>query len=434
MSIIDLIEKKVNKNSLTQEEYDFVVQNFISGEIKDYQMSSFLMAIKLQGMSDQELFYWTNSFINSGEILDLSAIEGIKIDKHSTGGVGDKISLILCPILAAMGYKIPKMSGRGLGHTGGTIDKLESIPGLNTDLSISQFINQTKQIGYSAISQSGSLVPADKKIYALRDVTGTVNSIPLIASSIMSKKIAVGADVILIDVKCGNGAFMTNLRDAKLLAQKLISIGERFGKQTIVEITNMSVPLGKMIGNKNEVLEAIDVLSGKGSTSLTKFIYKLVENFLVNVIKKSPSVARREIKDVIESKKALNKFFAMVKSQGGNVDLIQADSFWKPKYSYDVKSEKSGYIKWESALAFGKISLLLGAGRLKKEDTIDNEAGIELKVENGDYVGTNQTLFTLYSSKPIDWRSMKNLIEQAYTILEKQHQTKMFLTRMTNEF
>ncbi|CAT05258.1 Pyrimidine-nucleoside phosphorylase [Mesomycoplasma conjunctivae] len=430
MNVLDLIDKKVNKEKLNQQEYDFLISQYLEGKIADYQMSSLLMAILLNGMSDEEIFYLTKTFIDSGLTIDLSEVEGIKIDKHSTGGVGDTVSMIIAPIFAALGYKVSKMSGRGLAHTGGTLDKLESIDGLSTSLTDTDFVEQVKKDGIAIISQSESLVPADKKIYALRDVTGTVGSIPLIAVSIMSKKIATGSDVIILDVKCGNGAFMKTLKDAKLLGQKMLAIGKYFGKKTIVQITNMSVPLGRMIGNKNEVLEAISVLSGETSPILSQLCFGIVEKTLIEVAGISATKAKAEIKSVIKSGKALEYFKKMIASQGGDIKKIESSEFWTPTHYYDVKSTQSGYVKWESALAFGKLSSLLGAGRMTKEDKIDNEAGIELKVENGEYVQEDQTLFTLYSSQAIDVNKYKDLISETYSIVPQPHKTKVFLARV----
>lgn len=426
MNIVEIIEKKSQNQKLTSQEIEFFVKGFQNGSIKDYQASALLVAICINGMSDQEIFALTQAMVESGIKLDLTSISGFKIDKHSTGGVGDKLSLIIGPILAALGYKFPKMAGRGLGFTGGTIDKLESITNFNTSITVDKFLAQVDKIGLAIISQSKHLVPADKKLYALRDVTGTVNSIGLIASSIMSKKIATGADLILIDVKFGDGAFMKKLSDAKLLAQKLVDIGNHFGKKTFVEITNMSLPLGKMIGNKNEVIEAQSILAGNQKDSLSKFAFSMVERLLINWGSHKESEAKRLIQQTIDSGTALEKFNQMITAQGGNPKEITSFKFWTPAHKYEVRAQQSGYVKWESALAFGKIAHHLGSGRTFKEDAIDQDAGVQLICENGDYVVEDQVLFVLYSSKKIAIEQLQSLIDEAYAIVDKPHKAKMF--------
>lgn len=427
MNIIDLIEKKVAKKELSKEEIYFVVNGFVSGKIKDYQMASFLMATRIQDFSDQETFYLTEAFINSGLTINLDNINKIKLDKHSTGGVGDKISMIILPILSALDIVITKISGRGLQHTGGTVDKLESIPNLNCEIDENAFKKQVEETGIAIIAQSNKIVPADQKIYALRDVTATVNSIPLIAASVMSKKLVTGANYILIDVKCGNGAFMQNLEQAKVLAKKLVAIGNHFGKKTFAQITNMSSPLGKMIGNKNEVLESIDILSGKGPKLLTQFAFDLVALVLKMTKGIDKDQALKMILEVIESKQALNKFYKLLKDQGGDISFIESFNLWNPKYKYEHKAEKDGFIKWTSAINLGKISVFLGAGRLTKEDKIDPEAGIELKFENSEAVENGQTILTLYSSNPIDVSKFADLINNSYSIEDKPFEHQMFL-------
>lgn len=427
MNIIDLIEKKVAKQELSKEEIYFVVNGFVSGKIKDYQMASFLMATRIQDFTDQETFYLTEAFIDSGATVNLDHINKIKLDKHSTGGVGDKISMIILPILSALDIVIPKISGRGLQHTGGTVDKLESVNNLNCEIDENTFKKQVEETGIAIIAQSSKIVPADQKIYALRDVTATVSSVPLIAASIMSKKLVTGADYILIDVKCGNGAFMQTLEQAQLLSEKLVAIGNHFGKKTFAQITNMSSPLGKMIGNKNEVLEAISIHKGKGPKLLTEFAFDLV----ALVLKMTKGIEKEEalkmIAEVIETRKSLNKFYQLLEAQGGDISPIKSDSFWNPKYKYEHKAEKDGFIKWKSAMNFGKISVFLGAGRLTKEDKIDSEAGIELKFENSESVKAGETIFVLYSSNPIDVNKFNDLIKDAYSIEESAFEHKMFL-------
>ncbi|AAZ44173.1 thymidine phosphorylase [Mesomycoplasma hyopneumoniae] len=426
MSLFEIIEKKSQKHKLSAEEINFMINGFQSGLITDYQFSAFLMAILINGLDDDELFYFTREIIASGNTINLSKINGIKIDKHSTGGVGDKISLIIGPIFASLGYKVAKMSGRGLGFTGGTIDKLESIPGFKTQLTEANFLEQVQKIGLAIVAQSNALVPADKKIYALRDVTGTVSSIPLIASSIMSKKIATGADVILIDVKCGNGAFMTELPKAKKLASKIKMLGKKFGKKTIVKITNMEAPLGKMIGNKNEIIESLSILQGNQS-QLSEFASELVAQTLTELEKIKIEKAREKVKDVIESGQAYELFLKMVSAQGGNLTLIQSSNFWIPAYKEQIFAPQNGYIKWENALIFGKIVAFLGGGRTKLNQKIDYEAGISLEVETGEYVQEDQLIFSLYSSSPIDLRQIQDLIPKTFSINPEPEFEKMFL-------
>lgn len=326
MTVFQIIEKKAHKQKLTEQEINFMINGFQTGLITDYQFSAFLMAILINNLDDSELFYFTREIINSGKTMNLSRITGTKIDKHSTGGVGDKISLIIGPIFAALGYKVAKMSGRGLGYTGGTIDKLESITDFRTQLAETNFLDQVQKIGLAITTQSATIVPADKKIYALRDVSATVSSIPLIASSIMSKKIATGADIIIIDVKCGSGAFMTELPKAKKLASKIKMLGKKFGKKTIVYITNMDAPLGKMIGNKNEVIESLAILQGAQS-QLSDFAIQLASLSLSEIEKISLEDAQKKIKTVIESGLANEIFLKMISAQGGDPLTIQSSSF-----------------------------------------------------------------------------------------------------------
>lgn len=426
MNLFEIIEKKAQKQRLNEEEINFMVNGFMSGLIADYQFSSFLMAILINGLDDNELFYFTREIIASGKTINLSKINGVKIDKHSTGGVGDKISLIIGPIFAALGYKVAKMSGRGLGFTGGTIDKLESISGFRTQLTEASFLDQVQQIGLAITAQSNALVPADKKIYALRDVTGTVSSIPLIASSIMAKKIATGADIILIDVKCGSGAFMTELSGAKKLASKIKMLGKKFGKKTIVKITNMEAPLGKMIGNKNEIIESLSILQGNQS-QLSDFASELVAQTLSEVEKIKLEKAREKVANIIESGIPSEIFLKMVSSQGGNPTTIQSSNFWIPAYKEEIFAPQNGYIKWENALIFGKIVAFLGGGRTKLNQKIDYEAGISLEVETGTYVQEDQLIFTLFSSNPIDLQKIQDLITKTFSINPEPEFQQMFL-------
>lgn len=328
MNTIDIINKKKNKNALTKEEIYFIVNGFTNKKIPDYQMSSLLMAIVINGMNEQEITNLTEVMMNSGDIIDLSSIQGVKLDKHSTGGVGDKTSLVLGPIVAACGGIVAKMSGRGLGHTGGTIDKLESIPGFNCFISIDEFKNVVNKIGISIIGQTDSLVPADKAIYSLRDASGTVDSLPLIASSIMSKKLATGSDAILLDIKCGKGAFMKDLSSAQELAQIMIKIGKSLNKDIRVEITNMNQPLGRMIGNKNEIVEAINTLSNKGESNFVKLCLSSASTMLTQAgISANEEEGLILAKEALSSGKALDKFYQFIEAQGGELLAIKSPMF-----------------------------------------------------------------------------------------------------------
>ena len=396
MNTVEIINKKRVKEELSKEELSYIFNGYLNGDVKDYQMSSLLMAICINGMSDREIFDLVDIFIKSGDVLDLSMLPGIKIDKHSTGGVGDKVTLIIGPIVASCGVVVPKMSGRGLGHTGGTIDKLESIKGFNVNLTEEEFINQVKNIGLAVTGQTKNLCPMDKVIYALRDVTGTVSSIPLIATSIMSKKIAGGADKILLDVKVGDGALMKKMEDAKELADIMERIGKFYGKEVVCELTDMNTPLGDNIGNALEVIEAMDVLKGKEGH---------LRDLCVEVSTKMVSMAKgitmeeaaKEVNEVLTSGKAYNKFLEFVKAQGGDINSLKVSD-----KTLDVKSTKRGTIKKIKALALGMLSVTLGAGRLSKEDAIDYSVGIVLKKHLGDVVNIGDTLCTLYINKDIE--------------------------------
>ncbi|ENY69324.1 Thymidine phosphorylase [Metamycoplasma auris 15026] len=411
MRIIDIINKKASKQELSKEEIEFFVENYVNGNIPDYQASALLMAIKLNSMNEVETSYLTNAMINSGDTIDWSYLNSVIADKHSTGGVGDKVSIVLCPILASLGLTIAKMSGRGLGHTGGTLDKLESIAGFRISLSDAEFKNVVEKHNMAIVGQNEKLVPADKKIYALRDVTGTVDSIPLIAASIMSKKLATGSTSILLDVKCGNGAFMKNLDQAKELGKLMIQIGKQLNKNIAVEITNMEKPLGRAIGNKIEILEAIDSLNGKGPKDFMEIIYSSGSTLLLLANKaKNEQEARAMIKEVIDNKKAITKFNEWIKAQDGDIDLVYKENWFNPKYKYEVISDNEGYLKIDSAIEFGLVAMKLGAGRSKKEDSIDFEAGIYLNKTSNDYVKKGDVLFTLYSSKEINIGLAKDLL------------------------
>ncbi|MGC7184120.1 thymidine phosphorylase, partial [Metamycoplasma hominis] len=412
MRIIDIINKKVENQTLTKEEIDFFIKEYVAENVPDYQAAALLMAIRLNGLSDAETAQLTDAMMHSGEVLDWSYLNKVIVDKHSTGGVGDKVSIALCPILAALGLTVAKMSGRGLGHTGGTLDKLESIDGYNFSVTDQQFRDLVEKHGIAIVGQNQKLVPADKKIYALRDVTGTVQSIPLIASSIMSKKLATGSNCILLDVKCGNGAFMKDINEAKKLGKLMIEIGKKLNRKIAVEITNMQQPLGKTIGNKIEVLEAIDTLNGHGPKDFTEIIYSSGSTLLVLAQKAKDEVeARKMIDEVINNKKAYNKFLEWISAQGGNIKVFEKDSKWfNPQYKQEIIANQSGYLKIKSAIDFGLVAMKLGAGRSKKEDSIDYEAGIYLNKSSNEYVNKGDVLFTLYSSKPINPELQKELL------------------------
>ncbi|QIW61930.1 pyrimidine-nucleoside phosphorylase [Mycoplasmopsis gallinacea] len=402
MRVVDIIEKKRLNKELTNEEIQFLINSYVSGDTPDYQMSAFLMAVMFNSMNSREIATMTKYMMQSGKIMDLSAIPGIKVDKHSTGGIGDKTTLAVAPIVAACGAPVAKMSGRGLAQTGGTIDKLESIPGFSVELTEEQFKKQVTEHLIAVIGQSNELVPADKKLYALRDVTSTVESIPLIASSIMSKKLATGADAILLDVKCGNGAFMKDYHSAKALAQTMINIGKELGVDVRAEITNMSRPIGREIGNKNEVLEAIETLKGNGPEDFNTLVFSSCATILEQAkIVNSYEEGMAKAKEAVSSGKALEKFYEFVAIQNGDVQALKDPSFWNPKYKLEVKATKEGYLEIFDALTFGLVSMKLGAGRATKADKLDFEAGITLNKKTNEKVSVGDVIFTLYSSKPI---------------------------------
>lgn len=392
MNIVEIINKKRLGKILSEEEIAYAVNGYLSGEVKDYQMSSLLMAIVLKGLTDHEIVVLTTIMLNSGEKLDLSSL-GTVVDKHSTGGVGDKTTLIVAPIVASCGGRVAKMSGRGLGHTGGTIDKLESIPGFQVALDEKTFLNQVKTIGLSVVSQTNNLVPADKKIYALRDVTGTVESIPLIASSIMSKKIASGAKKLVIDVKVGKGALIKTLKDAQKLAKLMIQIGTSHGIEVVCILSNMDIPLGNNIGNALEVEEAMEVLQGK-TGNLTDLCIEIATQMVHLDLNISPREAKALVQKNIANGNAYHKFLEFVSAQGGNLSKLP-----KSTYQYKILSKKSGFIDTINALALGKLSMHLGAGRLNLNDKLDYGAGIILNKKVGDKVNVGDVLMTLYTSK-----------------------------------
>jgi pyrimidine-nucleoside phosphorylase len=420
MNILTIIDHKAKGLSLNEDEITFFVHGYAQHQIPDYQIASLLMAIKLNGMDAQETAWLTKAMVSSGETVDLHGIEGVTVDKHSTGGVGDKTSLVIGPIVASLGLKLAKMSGRGLGHTGGTIDKLESIPGLSTSLSSSQFKHQVNTIGLAIISQTQALVPADKKLYALRDVTGTVESIPLISSSIMSKKIASGAMTILLDVKFGSGAFMKTQDDAMQLARAMVKIGQALGRDTRAMLTDMDQPLGYAIGNRIEVIEAANTLQMKGPADLLTLSVKASAMMLLQA-KKVTSLKDGEAKamDVIKSGKAYQKFLDFISAQGGDFTSLLNPSFLKTKTSSPILADRDGYVGHIDALALGQIASLLGAGRLTKDDLIDVNAGILLNKKIGDQVKQGDLLATLLTNQSANQNHI-DVVLSAFSIVNRQ--------------
>ncbi len=418
MRMYDIIKKKRDGQELTSEEIEFVVKAYVSENIPDYQMAALLMAIFFRGMNPRETYDLTISMSRSGEILDLSPIEGIKVDKHSTGGVGDKATLVVLPVLAGFGVKIPKMSGRGLGHTGGTIDKLESIPGMRTELTKEEFFHIVKKIGFAVASQTGNLVPADKKIYALRDTTATVDNISLIASSVVSKKLAGGADAIVFDVKVGSGAFLKDINQATELAKLMIDILKRSGKLSRAVLSNMDQPLGRMVGNSLEVLEAIETLKGNGPEDLIKLCVRICYEVL-DLIKIKAS-EQQIIKEIL-SGKALERFANFVEAQGGDPRVIDDYNLLPlSKEIIEVKLNKSGYIGKVNTELVGIASMVLGAGRSKKEEVIDPSVGIEVLKKTGDYIQFDEPVVRMYVSKKSDVKSAIKLISDAYEVVEQR--------------
>ena len=401
MDIIEIIIAKKDGKVLTKEQIHFFIKGLIDKTIEDYQVSALLMAITINGMNSEETAYLTEEMRVSGDVWDLSDIPGLKIDKHSTGGVGDKVSLILGPLVASCGAKMAKISGRGLGHTGGTLDKMESIPGMRINLTKEEFKKQVREIGVAIIGQDKHIDPADKRLYELRDVTGTVQSIPLIASSIMSKKLASGADCILLDVKCGKGAFMKNYEDAKKLAIEMVNIGKQLNKNVKAEITDMNQPLGKAVGNNLEIKEVIETLKGNGPEDLKEICLSSGAILLTQAeLFKTTEDARKALEENIKNGKAFEKFKEFVKAQGGDLEYIDhPEKFPVSKHLIEIKSENEGYIKTIDALAIGLGSCHLGGGRMKITDTIDMSAGIILNKKVGDLVKKGELLCTLHTNK-----------------------------------
>ena len=403
--ILEIINKKRLGQELSYEELDTIFNGYLKGNVPDYQMSSLLMAICINGMTDKEIFGLTKIFIDSGDVLDFSDIPGIKVDKHSTGGIGDKTTLVIAPIVASLGIPVIKMSGRGLGYTGGTIDKLESIPGYRVDLTDEEISRQVKDINVVITGQTGSLVPMDKVIYALRDVTATVSSIPLIASSIMSKKIASGADKILIDIKVGNGALLQTKEEADKLSELMIKIGEEYKREVRTIISDMNIPLGKCVGNSLEVLEAIDVLKGvEKDNNFVNLCYELATEMVSMGLSISKEKAHMMVKNSIEDGSAYQKFLELVKSQNGNIEGIKVS-----EKTYDLCAQSSGTLKAINALEVGKLSLSLGAGKENIDDTIDYTVGVKLNKLVGDSVEKGEVLATLYVNKDVSNISINDI-------------------------
>ena len=417
--IIDLILKKRNGEELIPEEINFIVENYVNGLIPDYQMSAFLMAVYFNPLTESEILALTMAMLKSGDEVDLSKINGIKVDKHSTGGVGDKTSLVVAPIVSALGVKMAKMSGRGLGHSGGTLDKLESIPGFTIEITPEEFFKQVNEIGLAIIGQSANITPADKKLYALRDVTGTIESIGLIASSIMSKKLASGADHIVLDVKVGSGAFMKSLDDARLLAETMVKIGKGANRETVATLTNMDQPLGCAVGNSLEVIEAIETLKGNGPEDFTHLCLTLAaEIILIAKIVETEDEAYALAKQTIDDGTALKKLSEMIECQGGNSEVINDYSLFgyaEEECEVVYEAEEEMYVESIDAEKIGQASVLLGAGRTKKDDKIDHTVGIIINKKIGDIVRKGDVLATIYSNGTNTSQALEMILE-AYVV------------------
>ncbi|MBY6035623.1 pyrimidine-nucleoside phosphorylase [Fictibacillus nanhaiensis] len=417
MRMVDLIQKKRDGKELTKAEIDHIIQSYTKGEIPDYQMSAFAMAVYFKDMTTEERANFTMAMVESGDQIDLSAIEGIKVDKHSTGGVGDTTTLVLAPLVAALGVPVAKMSGRGLGHTGGTIDKLEAVPGFHVEIDNQEFIDLVNKNKLAVIGQSGNLTPADKKLYGLRDVTATVNSIPLIASSIMSKKIAAGADAIVLDVKTGAGAFMKTPEEAEELANAMVKIGNAVGRNTMAVISDMSQPLGLAIGNALEIKEAIDTLNGNGPKDLEELCLTLGSH-MVYLAKKADSLedAREMLKDAISSGKALETLKIFLKAQGGDDSVVDhPENLPQAAHTFELSADEDGFVSEIVADEIGTAAMILGAGRATKESEIDLAVGLMLNKKVGDSVKKGDSLVTIYSNSE-NVEGVKARIRDAYTI------------------
>ncbi|KIM13931.1 thymidine phosphorylase [Mycoplasma capricolum subsp. capricolum] len=417
----DIIEKKKHNIELTQEEISWLINSYTKNEITDYQMASFCMATYFTDMTARETAFLTKAYIESGDRYDLSKISGFKADKHSTGGVGDKTSLVYAPLVASYGIKVCKLSGRGLGKTGGTVDKLESFPGWKSEVTNDEFVDVINKANMSLIAQSDNIVPADKKIYALRDVTGTIDSMPLIVASIMSKKLIVENDGLILDVKTGNGAFMTTIEDAKDLANRMIEVGKQYNRKVAVVLTNMNKPLGRAIGNAIEVKEAWETLNGNGPKDFNELIATLVGITLLQAkIFTDLATAKQDVLKRLQSKQAAPYLKEFVTAQGGDWSVLENyDEVFKCKNKIEIKAVNSGFIRYKRAEEFGMILIELGAGRFKKTDTIDHAAGIYLDKQYGDYVNTGDVIMTLYTNREVNLK-WKEMVHETYELLDKE--------------
>lgn len=434
MTPYSIIEKKRNGDSLTQEEINYFISSYMKGETKDYQMTAFLMAVYFKGMTYEETKCLTEAYIQSGKTIDLTDLPGIKVDKHSTGGVGDKVSIVLAPLVASLGVPVPMISGRGLGHTGGTIDKLESIPGFKTDFSIKRFKELLKSHGLALISQTDQIVPADKRIYALRDVTATIKSIPLIIASIISKKVAEGIDALVLDIKCGKGAFMKTQKDARNLAKGLIKIGKGFDKKVTVVITAMDQPLGYRIGNWLEIEECLDCLKGNGPTDLLDVIYAISEHMLGHGgVAKDKSEARKKCEQSISNGKAFEKFLEIAGAQGADTKILENPEKYKMASQRDkLIAEKDGFIQQINALNIGLTCVELGAGRLRSGEKVDPQAGIILFKKIGDKVSAGDDLMEVRTNKADSIPQIMEKLKQSVTIGDSRPaEPKLILEELT---
>lgn len=431
MRMYDIIHKKRNGGELSEEEIRFFIEGYTDESIPDYQAAALCMAVYFRGMTPKETSILTLAMAESGDQIDLGGIEGFTVDKHSTGGVGDKTSLIVVPIVASCGGKVAKMSGRGLGHTGGTVDKLESIPGFRTELNPDDFIKQVNGIGLCIVGQTGELAPADKKLYALRDVTATVESIPLIASSIMSKKLAAGSKGIVLDVKTGSGAFMKTVKESENLAKEMVAIGKSAGRSVTAVITNMDIPLGDSVGNSLEVIEAIKTLKGEGESDLTEVCLTLAAQMLSMVTGEDEKTCYSMAKGAIDNGLAINKLREMISAQGGNANVVDDYSLFKqPKYTAEIFSECDGYIEHTDAEKNGIASVILGAGREKKGDPIDPSAGIVLKKKTGDYVKKGEPLAVFYTDDEGKIEGAKQEFLDAFTFGNERTQPQKLIYKI----
>ena len=427
----DIIHKKRNGGELSEEEIRFFIEGYTDESIPDYQAAALCMAVYFRGMTPKETSILTLAMAESGDQIDLGGIEGFTVDKHSTGGVGDKTSLIVVPIVASCGGKVAKMSGRGLGHTGGTVDKLESIPGFRTELNPDDFIKQVNGIGLCIVGQTGELAPADKKLYALRDVTATVESIPLIASSIMSKKLAAGSKGIVLDVKTGSGAFMKTVEESEKLAKEMVAIGKSAGRSVTAVITNMDIPLGDSVGNSLEVIEAIKTLKGEGESDLTEVCLTLAAQMLSMVTGEDEKTCYSMAKGAIDNGLAINKLREMISAQGGNANVVDDYSLFKqPKYTAEIFSECDGYIEHTDAEKIGIASVILGAEREKKGDPIDPSAGIVLKKKTGDYVKKGEPLAVFYTDDEGKIEGAKQEFLDAFTFGDERTQPQKLIYKI----